>query len=982
MTDQKEKLEVEDPAVEVLMRLGWQEIDSFVTEKMRSSLKEFVLLPQLHAAIKRLNPWISQENEQRVVREIMNVQATSVIEANEKLHTIMVRGATVLQDRGDGLGMKSHNVFVIDFECPEKNQYVVVRQFHVQHYKDNYPDLTLFINGIPVIVIECKSPGLKDAKAEGLVQLFRYQEMGDSDKNLGCPKLFHTVQLLGLIYRDKAWCATNFTEERHWSEWKEPYPRTLDDLAALLGHPPTPQDILLFGVCSKENLLDIIRYFMVFERESGRIVKKVAKYQQYRAVNKTIEQVTRPDRSGGFIWHWQGSGKSLTMLWISVKLRACRQLNNPTIVVVTDRTDLDTQIFGTFNDSGFPNPTKAGSARELKELLSHPVGQTIMTTVQKFQDATDIYPILTEDRNVFVLVDEAHRTQYRKFAANMRNAIKNGCFIGFTGTPLFKKERDTFDKFGPYIDKYDHNQSVRDGVTVPIFYEDRMLELNVGGKNTLDELFKRVFKDYTPEQREKIKEKYVTQEAISMASERISNICLDIIKHYEEKIEPNSFKAQIVTVSRAAAVKYYDTLMELGAPSCDVLITAGHNESEFARFQKSKTQEEEVIRRFKEENDPKILIVCDKLLTGFDAPVEQVMYLDSPLKEHSLLQAMGRVNRRLDKKEYGLVVDYWGVSLDLQEALHMYGSDVSEGMIHMDYKNEVLPRLQAAHKAAMDFFTDVKKIQKEGEEYDDACVRFLEPPDRRDVMDQRVKLYSRYMDMLLPDPAALPYLKDLKWLAYIRQRAMTRYRDEWKPEDSCSQKVRKLIDEHVSVDGIRQLIGPIDIFSEKFDEELGKLSSDEAKASEIEHAIKHEIHTKLYEDPIFYETLRDRLKRIIDEYKAGRINAAQQLLFLKQVLDDLRSPGKYAESLGVTPEVAPFYSLLTGGSNGKESLKKAAQDILSVLKRHVVVDWQQKEDTKREMRRDIKRILRAVDYPADAVQDMTAKVMDLAARRL
>jgi len=495
-------MEVEDPAVEVLSRLGWQELDNFVTEKMRSSLKEVVLLPHLHAAIKRLNPWISPENEQKVVREIMNVQATSVIEANEKLHTIMVRGATVLQDKGDGLGVKSHNVFVIDFEHPEKNQYVVVRQFHVQHYKDNYPDLTLFINGIPVMVIECKSPGLKDAKSEGLVQLFRYQEVGDKNKQLGCPKLFNTVQILGLIYREKAWCATNFTEERHYSEWMEPYPLSLDEVRDRIGRTPTPQDIFLFGICTKENLLDLIRYFMVFERESGRVVKKIAKYQQFRAVNKTIAQVTQPEKRGGFIWHWQGSGKSLTMLWIAVKLRACKPLNNPTIVIVTDRTDLDSQIHGTFRDSGFPNPIKAGSARELKELLSHPVGQTIMTTVQKFQDATDVYPVLTEDENVFVLVDEAHRTQYRKFAANMRNAIKNGCFIGFTGTPLFKKERDTFDKFGPYIDKYDHNQSVRDGVTVPIFYEDRMPELNVSG-SSLDEVFNRIFQDYTPEQRER-----------------------------------------------------------------------------------------------------------------------------------------------------------------------------------------------------------------------------------------------------------------------------------------------------------------------------------------------------------------------------------------------------------------------------------------------------------------------------------------------
>ena len=293
-----------------------------------------------------------------------------------------------------------------------------------------------------------------------------------------------------------------------------------------------------------------------------------------------------------------------------------------------------------------------------------------------------------------------------------------------------------------------------------------------------------------------------------------------------------------------------------------------------------------------------MLIVCDKLLTGFDAPVEQVMYLDCPLKEHTLLQAMGRVNRKLDKKEYGLVVDYWGVSQDLQEALHMYGTEISEGMVRTDYKKEILPHLQSAHKAAMDFFIEINKIKKEGESYDDACVRYLEPEDRRNVLDQRYKLYARYMDMLLPDPAALPYIKDLSWLTFIRTRARNKYRDEWKPEDSFSEKVRKLIDEHINVDGIRQLVGPISIFSEKFDEEVGRLSSDESKASEIEHAVKHEINVKVHEDPVFYESLRDRLQRIINDYKEGRVNAAQQLLLLKDVLNDIRSPEKHAAELG------------------------------------------------------------------------------------
>jgi len=992
--DPKELLEVEDPAVEVLTQyLGWVEIDSKASESMRPSLKEVVLIPKLSAAIKRLNPWITEENANRVMRSITSIQATSVIEANELIQSILEKGATITQDKDDNLGLKSQDVMLIDYENINNNDFNLVRQFRVMHLKENILDVVLFINGLPITIIECKSPTLKTPMEDGIEQLSRYQESESRFRNVGCPKVFNTSQILVSTFKDQTKYATNFTPERHWSEWKVPHPLTLDDLSKKLGRAPSSQDIFLFGVCTKQNLLDLIQNFIVYEREQGKIIKKLAKYQQFRAVNNLIKKVTKKqERQGGVIWHAQGSGKSLTMLWTAVKLRRKSELANPTLVIVTDRTDLDDQISGTFKRCGFPNPIQTTSAKHLQELLRDPVGQTIMTTIQKFQDASDIYPVLTENPNVFVLVDEAHRTQYKSLAANMRNAVKNGCFIGFTGTPISKKYRNTIDTFGSYIDIYDHRQSVKDGATVPIFYEGRMPELSVTG-NSIDELFDRLFADYSQKEREQIKKKYANPESIALTPQRIKMICLDILKHYEQFILPNNFKAQIVTFSRRAAISYKRMLDELHGPTSVVLISKSHNdEAEFVPYHKSKTEEQEVIRQFKEEKDPKIIIVCDKLMTGFDAPVEQVMYLDSPLKEHTLLQAIARVNRTYPHKQYGLVIDYWGVSEDLQEALNMFTREESEGFVHTDYKKEILPRLQAAHNAAMNFFSEININDIE------ACVKYLESPDRRAAFDQRFKLFANYMDMLFPDPKALQFVKDLKHLAEIRTRARNRYRDEQLSLRECSEKIRKLIEEHIRAEGIIQIIEPTSIFSEKFDKEIERINSTEAKASEIEHAIKHEITFKVDEDPVYYESLKEKLLKILTDYKDGRINAAKQLTLLKEVLDEMRHPEKHAEEIGVDPKIAPFYNLLENkddknmmvreapaeygtASSKPVPLKELAKDIYDAIEELAVVEWQYKEDVKREMRRRIKRVLRVKNYPLDEIEPMTVKIMDLAGAR-
>ena len=746
------------------------------------------------------------------------------------------------------------------------------------------PDIAIFVNGLPLAIIECKSPTKGDGwKSEAVQQLHRYQELGTRWKGQGAPKLFEAAQILVGTCGERAVYGTVGTAERFFLEWKEPYPLGPKQLEDQLGRPPTPQDILLYGLLERRNLLDIIRNFVVFEVESGRTARKLTRYRQFIAVSEAMRRIrtaNKPSARGGIVWHTQGSGKSLSMLWLALKLRRDPSQQQPTIVIVTDRTKLDGQIAGVFTACGFPNPERADSVRHLRRILEHPTGKTVMTTIQKFQDITgssatprnqSVHPTLSEATNIFVMVDEAHRTQYRSLAANMRQALPNACFLGFTGTPIDKKDRSTLRTFGPYIDTYTIEQAVRDKATVPIFYESRLPALQIIGQ-TIDKVFDHVFADRSDDERAAIKQRFATESAIAGAPRRIEAICLDLIEHFTKFIAPNGFKAQVVATSRHAAVTYKEALDRLNGPESALLMSSGHNDEErLARWHLSKEQQDRLIERFKDPGDPlSILVVCDMLLTGFDAPVEQVMYLDAALKEHTLLQAIARVNRpHGDEKTYGLVVDYWGVSVELSEALAVFSATDVQGALTPNM--DELPRLQSRHAAAMRFFHAV-------EDTDDlhACVRVLEPEDVRAEFDLAFRRFSQSMDMLLPDRRALPYQADLRWLGKIRLAARARYRDDRLDLSGCGEKVRKLIADAVAADGIEILVREVQLFSPEFDEKVEALKTDDAKASEMEHAIRHEINVRVEENPVFYESLRKRLEEIIEQHRLERLDAAEQ----------------------------------------------------------------------------------------------------------
>lgn len=996
----------EDPGIGLLERLGYTYIAPEVLEAERGTLKEVFLVDRLTSAVKRLNPWISEGNLQKAVRSVTGVQAASLIEANEKLYTILTYGISLEQDVGSG--KRGQTVRFIDFEKPEKNELIVTRQFSVKGAKATVrPDAVILVNGIPVVLIECKSPTLGEGWIdEAVTQVQRYQESSEDFKYLGAPRLFHSMQLIVLPCGQAARYGTVGTPQRFFAEWKTAYPLNDAEVEKIVGRKPSPQDTLFVGLLRPAHVLDVMRNFTAFERDAttGKTIRKVCRYQQFKAVNKALDRATRGKKAeerGGVVWHTQGSGKSLTMLWLALKLRRDSRLENPAVVIVTDRRDLDEQISKTFLACGFPNPKRVESVRDLRASLKSPTGKTLMTTVQKFQDQVERngetskrkrvereeHPLLSEDANVFVMVDEAHRTQYGGLAANMRKALPNAAFVGFTGTPIDKKDRSTPSTFGPYLDTYTIEQAVADGATVPIFYESRLPEVRIIGQS-LDKLFDRTFADRTKEEREAIKKKYATEAAIATAPRRIEQICLDLLDHYTKFIEPNGFKAQVVTISREAAIAYKEALDRLHGPPSRVVFSSQHNDE--ARFVAHATTAEErkaIVEDFlKPEGVAKLLVVCDMLLTGFDAPIEQVMYLDSPLREHTLLQAIARVNRPAAKKNYGLVVDYWGVSEALQDALKIFAPEDVLGA--MAPKSDALPPLQAWHRTVMRFFDRVKEKNDL-----DRCVAVLEPEDVRSEFDAAFKKFGKALDMLLPDPKALPYRDDLRWLGKIRASAAARFRDDRLDISDCGAKVRKLIEDAIVSDGIQILVKRVSLFSKEFDDKLDALKGNEAKASEMEHAVRKEITVRLEENPAFYASLRERLEQIIADRKAARIEAAEQLRRLEALVKEIRGQAEVAEKVGLSETAFAIYGLLQpdGSSLAGEAvatykINEANKELASLIEEAIephtaLVDWVRKEDVQREMRKQIKRRLKAAQVAHEKVDVLTTSILELAKAR-
>jgi len=993
--NQDELNKVELPAIEQLKELGWTYIhgaelnpDSLHAEGSgaRAYLRDVVLVEQLNAAIKRINPWISDENLKKVSREITHPFFAGLMEYNHAIYQTLINYQSVEQDLGKG--RKGQTVKIIDFDNLDNNEFICTNQFKVEGANQNIiPDIVCFVNGLPLAIIECKSPYITNPMSEGINQLRRYANLRYPHEDEGAEKLFWYNQLMVSSCRDQAKVGTISSSSQHYGDWKDAYPFVDDQLD---GENTTAQQRLLAGMFNKEGFLDLLQNFILYETVDGRLIKKVARYQQFRAVNKVIERLkggkTGKDLSrkqkSGVVWHTQGSGKSLTMVMLAVKMRRDPELKQYKLVFVTDRTQLDEQLSATFRDAQGETVYNASSVAKLRELLKKDSSDLVTAMVQKFQDAEKEAAQGDEDKaftdlnpsdKIIVLADEAHRTQFGGLAMVINAALPNAPKIGFTGTPLLKTQKMD-DAFGGYIDQYKINEAVDDGATVSILYEGREVITDVSS-TSLDALFEEYFSDYTKEEQREIKRKYGVERAVREAPARIRWVCIDLLKHYREHIQPDGFKAMIVTGSRHAAALYKKTLDELGAPPSEVIISGDHNDPAYLAQYTDKVKQKKAIDDFPKplgnnketENPTAFLIVKDMLLTGFDCPIAQVMYIDRKLQDHTLMQAIARVNRTYKGKNCGFVVDYYGLSQHLTDAFELFTSDDVDGTI-ASLKDEI-PKLKATHTVAMSFFKDVLINGKPSPDVDD-YVLVLKNEDIRAQFEMAFKRFAKQMNVILPDKAASPFIKDLTFLGKVLNAARVRYREEGLDLSGVGEKVRQLVDEHIISTGVDPKIPPVDLLAANFKEKLKEVKSTESKASEVESAIKHHITVNLEEDPEYYKSLSLRLRDIIVK-NAG--NWERQLELLLDMVDNIDvEHQKAAQDIGLSETEYAFYNILTAEvanvaeSKGDyvvdagvmEEIKSTTQTLVNTFDEATdIVDFFNKQDEVKRMKKEIKRAI-------------------------
>ena len=980
---------VEAPALEQLKGLGWSHLDGTTLvpgdTAHRSSLKDVVLTPNLEEAIQRINPWISEDNLRKVVREVTLIQTSTLMEANQWFWERLTQYFSVEQDLGSG--RRGQTVKLIDFENLDNNEFLCVDQLKFQGPSQNIiPDITLYVNGLPLGVIECKSPYVTDPMAEGINQLRRYANLRNLGDTEGCEKLFHYNQVMISTHRDVARVGTISSTPEYYLEWKDPFPLSTNDL----GENPHSQQVLIQGLLAPANFLDLIQNFTIFEIESGRTIKKIARYQQFRAVQKTILRLKRgADRKakGGVIWATQGSGKSLTMVFLTLKIRRDPLLRTYKLVFLTDRTQLDEQLTATFRNAQGETVLNAKSVGHLKELLAKDASDLITATIQKAQDGELGKLCLNASSDIIVLADEAHRTQYGSLGAAINAALPNAPKIAFTGTPLMKVEKKTTtEEFGAYIDTYTIEQAVIDGATVQIIYEGREAKTKVTG-DSLDALFDRYFADRTPEDKEAIKKRFGTERAVLQAPQRLEWIGLDLVDHFCTTILPNGFKGILVTGSREAAVLYKQKLDAIpGAPESAVIISGSHNDPPHLARWTNSADHKRAIENFKKpmsEHPLSLLIVKDMLLTGFDAPICQVMYLDRKLTDHTLLQAIARVNRTAANKFCGYIVDYYGLTDYLADALKVFSSSDVEGALK-NLKDEI-PKLQAAH-------TRVKQHLKGADLQNiDACIELFEDELKRQQFEADFRTFAKQVEIVLPDHAALPFLVDLKALGKVVIGCRNRYRDEHLDIVGCGEKVRALIEEHVRATGVDPRVPPTKLFDVEFEKVLAAQTSDRAKASEVEHAIKAHLKVKLDDDPEYYQSLSRRLEEIIQKHENKWTELVQQLMLFRDGMEQERT--QQASDLGLSETEFAFHGVLMAEiakATGDESMDEQTHEQVLDLTRDLVQDFEEatqiigffdKWDEVTRIKRQIKRAI--LDQPfgsKELVDAVTQRFMDLGKR--
>jgi type I restriction enzyme R subunit len=912
---------VEKPFLEQLAGLGWDQGENQVLElkmqqqpeqSFRTSFSEVVLEPKLRKALSQINPFLTEAQVDEVVRKMTVFDKNSLIENNEKVLNYLLENTTVAKN--EETGELSPTVRYIDFENLENNIFTAISQFKVRVTGTDHhiiPDLVLFVNGLPVVVVEAKSSKVKEPIPEAIDQLMRYSEQrGETGE--GNKELFFYNQFLITTCRTEAKFGTISSKiHKHYYRWTDPYPKTLNELEHGKSS-PNDQQRLVAGMLEPRNLLDLIRVFTVFViNDKGQKIKIVGRYQQFRAVKiatKRMLEGKNPVERGGIIWHTQGSGKSLTMMFMVREMKLHSQLMPWKIIFVTDRTQLEEQLAETGQSIGFPikvanfiNPKSTPNGKSLKELLRNDNSDLVMAMIHKFQENGDlsgieIFPELNKSSQILIMTDEAHRSQYSILAANLDRALPNATSIAFTGTPTSKTEK----KYKDYIDKYTMRQSIDDGVTLEIVYEGFTHNAEVEDKEGMDQKFADVFSDYNLTERLQILG-FGSRDAYLDNINTIREKAKKMIDHYVEHIFSGGFKAQIVANSREAAVRYKGAIdealkakiraLEVDNPmlvnidqlrqvEAAVVISGSHNDKPHIKAFTNRDYHKKSVKRFKlpfggkDEEDKTLngnvglVIVNNMLLTGFDAPIEQVLYLDRVIIAHNLLQTIARVNRvGPEGKDKGFVVDFVGVGHHLKRALDTYADKELQEIVDSLSDDEAeLNDLIQAHREIWEY------LKAQGLEDLSDTDAFFDIFYDEDIRFEYIKLYNKLttcFNTVLPRKEALEFFHDWKAFTEINALASRHFRDKRFSMKGIPPKLRGIADEYLKSKGIEQKVAPISIIADDFQQHVKTRNREKTKAAAVEHAIRHYIDINIDEDPELFASFAEALREILENFKGN-----------------------------------------------------------------------------------------------------------------
>lgn len=968
----------QQPAIDLLTAMGYTYISPADCDKQRGSRYHVLLRDILRGQLRRLNRYVyagaenefSAANIERAMEDLDEPLTDGLVRTSEKIYDALLLGKSYPETVGDGK-MLSFNLRYIDWDNPQNNMFHVTEEFAVDSRDRQHnarPDIVLFINGIPFAVIECKAPHIPVDEAVG--QMIRNQQAAY------IPQLFKFAQLVVATNKNAVKYATAGTPKKFWSIWKEQDTEWLQTrLKALVpDRMPTEQDRNIVSLFSPERVYELIRYFILFDAN----VKKVCRYQQFFAVREIMKTIAESDEHGnrqsGVIWHTQGSGKSLTMVmlakYILMELKDC----HPRVVIVTDRKELDAQIAATFAHTRL-TPARATSGRHLVELVNSARADVITSIINKF-NTVERQEVKNPSRDIFVLVDESHRSNYGLMATRMRSVFPNACYIGFTGTPLMKSEKNTMARFGRLIHKYTIRDGVEDGAIVPLIYEGRFVEQKVDEEN-IDLWFKQTTRRLTEAQREDLRRKWSSIRRLTSTDARIKRIALDISEHFIEGYKDTGFKAMLATNYKRDAIRYLQCFEQFGDLNCAVVISPpdmregvddadeGADDLVVSFWNKMMQQygdadryEEAIKNRFCD-GEIDILIVCSKLLTGFDAPLCQVLYIDKELKEHGLLQAIARTNRLHEGKDYGLIVDYRGLIEKLDTAMDMYSGAGLENFDGGDLKGVVVDvmsaigNLRSAYTQLVELFAPVGSISDA-----EAVEVFLADDKMRQDFYTLLCAFGRALHLVLNAEQAYnalskeerqKYQDTFIFFSKVRRSVKLQYCDaidnaEYEP------LMQNLLDTHLSVAGLKKITSPIDILNkDDFEKELEELGSLRSKADAIASRMTRSISEKRDENPAYYDSFSKRIRDALALYKEKVISEAEYLAKMRTILGDYhagRSTVSYPERIKNNVHAQAFFGVLTALFDEVEDeritpdfVAEVSEEITKIVASHSQVDW-------------------------------------------